>query len=321
MNKKQEKKKNSNFNTPYDDAHQTMVTDCPTLLIPVVNEVFHKNYSRNESVTLSNRNFMVNLPDGEQQARITDSVFTIRMEEYLMECQSTRDGSIIMRIFEYSTQEALEKSELSGDTLTVKFPNAAIIYLRHNERTPNEMTICIKVPGGECNYKVPIVKVQNYSVEALFGKQLFFFIPFHIFAYEKDLAQYDSNEEKLDMLKSIYADIVSRLDACAKSGVITEFEKRMILAMSKKVLEKIARKYSNVKEEVGSIMGGKVLEYEAKDILRQGISQGIVIGIKNLVETYQELGLTQNDARNKLMEKYQITDEEAREKIREYWKV
>ena len=68
-------------------------------------------------------------------------------------------------------------------------------------------------------------------------------------------------------------------------------------------------------------MGGKVLEYEAKDILRQGISQGITVGIKNLVETYQELGLTQNDARNKLMEKYQITDEEAREKIREYWKV
>lgn len=325
MNEKREQKKNSNYNTPYDDAHQTMVTDCPTLLIPVVNEVFHKNYSRNERVILSNRNFMVNLPDGEQQRRITDSVFTIQMEDYLMECQSTKDGTIIMRIFEYSTQEALEKAELQGDTLIMKFPNAAIIYLRHNESTPNEMTICIKVPDGECNYKVPVVKVQNYPVDLLFEKQLFFFIPFHIFAYEKDLKQYDKNEDKLEDLKAIYEEITDRLDVCAKEGILTEFEKRMVLAMSQKVLEKIASKYSNVKREVGSVMGGKILDYEAKDILRQGISQGISQGIaigevKNLVETYQEFGRSQSDTRQKLMEKFGLSREDAEEKLREYWK-
>ncbi len=272
--KEQNKGNNANFNTPYDDAHQTMVTECPALLIPVVNEVFHKNYSRNEKVTLSNRNFMANLASKEQQKRITDSVFSIQMEDYLMECQSTADGTIIMRIFEYSTQEALEKAVLKDNTLTVRFPNAAIIYLRHNAKTPNEMTICIKVPNRECSYQVPVVKVQNYSVEQLFEKELFFFIPFHIFTYEKDFFEYEKDEDKLRKLKVVYGDIVERLDVCARGGRLTEFEKKTVVEMANKVLEKIAIKYSKVKEEVGNVMGGKVLDYEAKDILNQGRQEG-----------------------------------------------
>lgn len=307
-------------NTPYDDAHQTMVTECPTLLIPVVNEMFHKNYSRHEQVLLSNRNYMINLQSGEQQKRITDSVFTIRMEDYLLESQSTLDGSIIMRIFEYSSQEAMAKSEWKENMLTVNFPNAAIIYLRHNEKTPDEMTICIRVPGESCRYQVPVVKVQNYTVDALFEKELFFFIPFHIFAYEKDFVAYETNEEKLKKLKAVYVDIAERLDECARRGILTEFEKRTVIAMAQKVLEKIANKYSNVKEEVGSVMGGKVLNYEAKDILNQGRAEGRAEGIAGIVETCQELGLSMEAVCRKLVEKFNMSEEDARANTAKYWK-
>ena len=274
MDNNQNKKTNSNFNTPYDDAHQTMVTECPTLLIPVVNEMFHKNYSRHEQVVLSNRNYMVNLQNGEQQKRITDSVFSVRMEDYLLESQSTIDGTIIMRIFEYSSQEALAKSEFKGNILITNFPNAAIIYLRHNENTPDEMNIEIRVPGDSCTYLVPVVKVQEYTVEELFEKELYFFLPFHIFVYERDLDVFERDEEKLRKLQCVYANIAEHLDEHAKEGKLTEFEKRTVVAMSKKVIEKIANKHSNVKNEIGGIMGGKILDYEAKDILNQGRAEG-----------------------------------------------
>lgn len=44
------KKPNSEGNaaTPYDDVHRTMLNDCPKLIIPVVNEMFHKKHSDNE---------------------------------------------------------------------------------------------------------------------------------------------------------------------------------------------------------------------------------------------------------------------------------
>ena len=46
--------------------------------------------------------------------------------------------------------------------------------------------------------------------------------------------------------------------------------KRAIMDMSNKVLEHIAKKYDNVWEGVKSVMGGKILEYEAKTIREQG---------------------------------------------------
>ena len=51
--------------------------------------------------------------------------------------------------------------------------------------------------------------------------------------------------------------------------------------MSNKVLEHIAAKYDSVREGVKAVMGGKVLEYEAKTIQREGIEEGIKEVIKN----------------------------------------
>lgn len=50
--------------------------------------------------------------------------------------------------------------------------------------------------------------------------------------------------------------------------------------MSNKVMEQIALKYAKVRKEVTSIMGGKILEYEAKTILQRGIQEGRQAGIQ-----------------------------------------
>lgn len=44
--------------------------------------------------------------------------------------------------------------------------------------------------------------------------------------------------------------------------------------MSSKVLEHIAAKYKNVREGVKSVMNGKVLDYEAKRIRKEGLDEG-----------------------------------------------
>ena len=67
----------------------------------------------------------------------------------------------------------------------------------------------------------------------------------------------------------------------------------------------IARKYDNVKEGVKSVMGGKILDYEAKIILnegrkegrKQGWSEGINEGIlRTLFELVHDGILTITDA-------------------------
>lgn len=63
-------------------------------------------------------------------------------------------------------------------------------------------------------------------------------------------------------------------------GHVDEYTKCTILDMSNRVLEHIAAQYERVKEGVKSVMGGRVLEHEAKTILNRGIEQGLEQGIE-----------------------------------------
>ena len=260
--------------TPYDDVHRTLLNDCPQLIIPVVNEAFHQTHDRNEKVTLFNNEVFINKQGGNQTERVTDSNFLIGTTRYHLECQSTTDGTMILRIFEYDSQLALQDSTITGEHLTVRFPKTAILYLRHNKNTPDYMRITIQAPDASCTYRVPVMKVQNYTLDEIFEKNLLFLIPFHIFSYEKNFSEYESNEKKLHELQKVYDEIITRLKKAANQHLIDEFTRSSILDMSKKVLEHIARKYANIKKGLGDIMGGKILDYPAKDILNKGRAEG-----------------------------------------------
>lgn len=273
---------NREDNTPYDDVYRTLVNDCTELMIPVVNEVFHENYSGKEEIVPLHEIHMMNQQDGNTKEKITDSCFEIRSEipkKYHIECQSTPDGSIVIRFFEYDSQIALDDGELESHRLTVTFPHSAVLYLRHNSKTPDVLTIVIKTPGGDISYGIPIVKVKNYQLEEIFEKKLIFLLPFYIFCYEGELQEYEEDSEKLELLKQEFRMIREKLDTLCLEGEITEYVKCTIVDMMKRVVNNITAKYRHVREEVRMVMGGKVLEYEAKTILRKGIAQGITQGI------------------------------------------
>ena len=50
--------KSSAVNTPYDDVFRTMLNDCSSLIIPVINEVFSEQYTGEEEVILSLRHII-----------------------------------------------------------------------------------------------------------------------------------------------------------------------------------------------------------------------------------------------------------------------
>lgn len=292
--------KDENTATPYDDVYRTLLNDCTSLIIPVVNEVFQRKHGEDEEITVLNNEFYITGQDGRQKERITDSNFIIGNTCYHFECQSTSDGTIIMRVFEYGSQIAIRDSYIENNVLTVHFPKTAILYLRQTKNTPDYMNICIQVPEASCTYRVPVMKVQNYSLQEIFDKKLFFLIPFHIFAYEKNFPEYESDEAKLQELMSVYQQIVNRLNDCTEVGIINEYVKKTVVAMSKKVLEALTVKYSKVKEGVGKIMGGKILDYEAKDILNQGREEGLREGRKEQLTFQVQKKLEKGDSVEKI---------------------
>ena len=260
-----------------------MMNDCVSLLIPVINEVFGKHYSGNERIVFHPNEHFINQQDGSEQKRITDSSFSIVSEDnsedkYIFECQSADDDTMLIRIFEYITQEALDSGKVEQYKLIVTIPHAAVLFLRSGKNTPDVMSIVINTPGGSVSFNVPVLKVKSYSLEQLFDKNLLFLLPFYIFNLEKDFPKYDRDKAALEKLKRVYSDFMDRLEAAVETGSISAYYRRTILDMSKKVLENIAAKYHNVQEGVKNIMGGQVLEHEGKTIYNAGIQEGIAIG-------------------------------------------
>ena len=103
-------------NTPYDDAFKTLLIDCTRLIIPVINEIFGENYTGEEEIVLSASEHHLHGGDGDTKEKRTDSSFWIMgdpMRKYHIECQSTVDQSMIVRMFGYDfPEEALHAAAI-----------------------------------------------------------------------------------------------------------------------------------------------------------------------------------------------------------------
>ena len=200
---------------------------------------------------------------------------------------------MLIRIFEYATQIALDQGELENNVLKVEIPRSAILFLRSNGATPDKMKIEIKTPGGMNSFDVPVMKAQKYSIDDIFEKGLLFLIPFYIFSHESRFQEYELDEDALKELKIEYMEIVKRLDSLLENGSISVYTKKMIVEMSNKVVNHLAQKYDNVKEGVTSIMGGKVLEYEAKQILNEGKIEGRIEQARETAQVLRGMGISE----------------------------
>ena len=276
--------KEKNVNTPYDDVFRTLLNDCPDLIIPVLNEAFGTSFIiGRDMVRKGDNKFFFTKQDGVQKEIVSDSHIMVGGKMFHIECQSSADGSMAVRMFEYDVQIAMQHAELDEGKYVVEFPQSAILYLRSTANTSDYVEIQIAVPGDSCSYRIPAIKVRDYSVDDIYRKQLYFLVPFYIFVYEKSMGECEKTEEKLNELESIFLNIRTRLEETCKLGIISEYYLKTILDMSGKVIKSIARKNRKTAERIGDIMGGKILEYEAKTIMNEGRAEGQIRVFMNMI--------------------------------------
>ena len=262
--------------TPYDDAFRTMIVDCIRLVIPVVNEVFGKHYSGDEEIIARPNEHFISQQDSEEK-RITDGNFTIRGEvdeTYLFECQSTPDSNMLIRIWEYIVQIGIERGSVQTNRMVIRIPHAAVLYLRSTKSTPDTMEVVVEAPTGSLSFPVRVMKMRNYTLDAIFDKRLYFLLPFYIFTHEAEFERHKDDSGWLETLRGEYLEMLRRLDEAVEQNLLSSYYRRTIIDMTKKVLESITAKYDRIWEGVSSVMGGQVLEHEAKTIFREGELRG-----------------------------------------------
>ncbi len=263
----------------YDNAFRTMEMDCPKLLIPVVNEVFHENYPLDSTVEILPNEQMITTPEDEQIIRVTDSNFMVignQRNKYHIECESNpKNNELLIRMFEYDMQIALNSAVIKDYKLYVKIPKSAVIYLRYSKDTPDSLYMVIQDEENELTREIPVIKIQKYSLDVIFEKHLLFFLPFYVFIHERELSVYNKDKEKRNILMNEYKYIFHRLEELYQAGEIDERELQCIITSAREVLRMIAKKYRKIVEEGERVMGGELLDYPAKRSYREGMSVGI----------------------------------------------
>ena len=189
-------------------------------------------------------------------------------------------------------------------------PHSAVLFLRCHGSTPDTLKIRMVTPGGTVKYDILVMKSQQYTLKEIFDKNLLLLIPFYIFSHEAQFEEYEKDKGKLLALQEEYEQIKCKLEELSNQGIINEYTRCTIIDMSNKVLEHIAIKYQSVREGVKSIMGGKVLEYEAKTIKKvEGIKEGIEQGIEGTVSILKNLGIPPQTILVKIQEQYHLSPE------------
>lgn len=250
--------------TVFDDVFRTIAQKMPQLLIPLINEVFHTNYSEDTDFEqLRNEHY-------EKYGKIiTDSIIRIGSHLYHIECQSKRDADMVIRMFEYDIAIALEHTSKAEDIWEIEFPHSCVLYVRNHRHLPEYHTAIVKFADGQqVTYQVPIIHAQKYTVNAIFEKQLLILLPYHILRYEHFLRSNKSNEKKVEQLLEDYRKINQLLTETAEKEKKSELYQDMI-CLIQQIADYIIPKENKVRKGIGDIMGGNVITLPS-DYIKEG---------------------------------------------------
>jgi len=306
--------------TIFDDVLRTIQERRPKLLIPLVNEVFHETYSNDVEVT--------RLPEEYQKVIskvVADSCNKLDDKIYHFECQSRKDGNMILRMVEYDFMIALVDSRRRDDTERIRFPRSCVIYLRTTATMPDEEMLEIEMPDGQVIlYRVPVLKLRDYTIDEIFEKNLLILLPYYIINYEKKISKIAVDKARSRALMQEYKEIVERLAKATQNDEAGTFQD--ILQMMRDLINYLLRKQPELQERMGDAMGGKVLPLPSDKLreereagLKQGISQGVSQTIGALVETCKELNESKEDTVLRIIKKFSISNQEALALVEEHW--
>ena len=242
-----------------------MIEKMPYLAVPLINEVFHTSYPEDVKITqLRNEHQQ---KDGEI---ITDSCLLIGKKMYHIECQSTDDTTMAIRMIEYDFAIAVENAEKQGRRYRIEFPRSCVLFLRSSGNTPDYLEADVIFPDGKTHvYSIPAIKMADYTKNHIFEKNLLMLLPFYIMRYEKKKHDMRKNLELLQILLDEYDEIRINLEKelteTGKAELYTNLTKLIV-----KIADHIFEKEEDIRKGIGDVMGGKVLELESERLKAEG---------------------------------------------------
>ena len=254
----------------------------PELVVPLINEVFGTNYPADIAVEQQRNEHQTK--NGE---KITDSRLKIADKIYHIECQSTGDAEMVIRMIEYDFAVSLETKQIENGRYKIYFPHSCVLYLRGKGRKDTLGMDIIMPDGRVIKYELPAIYIERYTQDVIFQKKLLFFLPFYVIRYEKSREDIEKDPEKLQKLLDEYVTISRRLEeSLLENG--KEALYRYLVEVILKIADYIFSDSEKTKKGVDRAMGGEVLELKTDKLIneiRQDVKEEVKAEVKEEVKT------------------------------------
>lgn len=337
----------------WDEIMKREIELYPYLILPVIREVFGREYPADGNISLLSTEYTVSRihEQGEKllHAIRSDLLLKIESDLYHFECQIEKDGKMVFRMLEYDVHIALthgktaQKERGGKEEFEVFFPRSAVLYLGDAKNVPEYEACTIHFSdGGSYLYKVPVMKVQEYEVREIEERHLDILIPFLPIRFRKRIKK-ESGKEREELKRNL-AEFLSECSVVLgkekERGIITENASKDIAEFLWKacgyLLEEDVELYKEVSSEVEPAikLDREIIQELRDDIMElqdnnkelqdnnKELQDKIDRGRESVVRLVNELkkdGKSREEVEDVLAKVFLLTEEEAKEKVKAYW--
>lgn len=247
----------------WDTTFKTLFQETPALFLPLIEEVFHVSYKKEDMVPLD-----ASLYNGNGEMVEADHVFRIHNFTYHFEFQYTNDGTMAFRMWEYDVKLALRDYKLNEEHMELNFPKSCVVYIARNGSYPKEgLELKINFQDGQhIVFKVPVIRLQDYGLDVINGKKLWLFYPFMALQFAADIKgkKHLSEQEVLNN----YREMIDYIESAYNNGEITIDEDATLLEAIQKTNRHTMKKYQGIMKGVEDMVS-QTLELKHKQIRQE----------------------------------------------------
>lgn len=265
----------------------------PEQLFPLIKEVHGKKYPRTASIKPLATEYSVERMDTQEISSVRADI-TVLVEEkdiYHFECEMQKDGTMIIRMFEYDIHIAISYAKENNGKYTIRFPHSAVLYLQNSESMPDSLSCPVIFQDGTVHeYQIPVIKVQAYSLEEIHQKHLCVLIPFLPLRFRKFLPpSIPKKKIPKGQLTDFFQQIILILEQEVTAGYLTESNRKAILSLLSKSMIRVFYKDESLLEEVITLTEPILeLEFEKIEKLKKALIAEREKSERELAATKQE---------------------------------
>lgn len=255
------------IHTIYDRIGKRCISLSKRSTVQLINGLYHKDYPEDSEVDY---NWTEHHAD-DLHKTLADTIVTINYRDsYHIEMQMTVDESIVLRVFEYGFGHAIKRRD---DRYYLRFPSPLVLYLCEAERAPDFLHLMIEFENqGIYDYKVPVVKFQQISLEEVKQRKLITLLPFQMLRLRKAIEKERTPENLSALKRLIFHDIIDTIDENAVVGNLSRIDAAKLREMTVTLYRHIYNGYVEMEEAGMNEMIEDALILEM-DVYEQKINQ------------------------------------------------